>query len=77
MKAKIWIVFFTENMILKHLKNCWVIRQESLPLMNTESFLSKSYLNATKIQHNRPTKIHFKSLKRATKQNFKRYCPRT
>ena len=42
-------------------------------LMNTKSFLSKSYLNATKIQDNRPTKIQVKILKRATTHNFKRH----
>ena len=36
-------------------------------LMNSESFLSKLSLNAIKIQQNRPTKIQFKSLKRATR----------
>ena len=46
-------------------------------LMNTESFLLKSSLNATKVQHNRPTKIQFQSLKRATTHKFKRYCPLT
>ena len=39
--------------------------------MSTESFLSKSSLNATKKQHNRPIKIQFKSLKIATTHNFK------
>ena len=42
-------------------------------LMNTKSFLSKLYLNATKIQDNRPTKIQVKILKRATTHNFKRH----
>ena len=46
-------------------------------LMNSESFLSKLSLNAIKTQQNRPTKIQFKSLKRATRHNFKRYCPLT
>ena len=42
--------------------------------MNTESFVSKSSLNATKIQDNRPTEIQVKSLKRTTTHKFKRYC---
>ena len=42
-------------------------------LMNTKSFLSKSSLNATKIQDNKPTKMQVKSLKKGTTHNFKRY----
>ena len=42
--------------------------------MNTKSFLSKSSLNATKIQNNRPSKIQVKNLKKANIHNFKRYC---
>ena len=42
-------------------------------LMNTKSFLSKSSLNANKIQDNRLTKIQVKILKRATTHNFKRH----
>ena len=45
--------------------------------INTEIFLSKSSLNATKMHYNRNIKIEVKSLKRTTTHNFTRYCPLT